>query len=92
MNLQKYKLPILKVIECNDSELPYTGDGILINSPLLEGLSKDKAIDKIIELIETKKIGQKSIKYKLRDWAFQDKDTGDVLYQQFIMKMDHIVF
>ncbi len=66
---KKYKLPILKVIECNDSELPYTGDGILINSPLLEGLSKDKAIDKIIELIETKKIGQKSIKYKLRDWG-----------------------
>ena len=37
---QKYSLPIIKVIECNDNELPYIGDGIVINSPMLNGLKK----------------------------------------------------
>ena len=34
----KYKLPIKKVVECDDDQLPYTGDGKIINSPLLNGL------------------------------------------------------
>ncbi len=66
---KKYKLPILKVIECNDDQLPYTGDGIVINSPILNGLSKNKAINKIIEYFENQGIGEKSINYKIRDWG-----------------------
>ena len=31
---KKYSLPIIKVIDCLDTELPYTGDGKLINSPI----------------------------------------------------------
>ena len=30
----KYSLPIIKVIECEDHELPYTGDGKVINSEI----------------------------------------------------------
>ena len=66
---QKYQLPIKKVVECDDDHLPYTGDGEIINSPLLNGLNKDQAIIKIIEYLEIKKIGNKSINYKLRDWG-----------------------
>ena len=66
---QKYELPIKKVVECDDDQLPYTGDGKIINSPLLNGLSKDQAITKIIENLESKNIGSKSINYKLRDWG-----------------------
>ena len=66
---QKYQLPIKKVVVCDDEQLPYTGDGKIINSPLLNGLDKDQAITKIIKYLETKKIGNKSIKYKLRDWG-----------------------
>ena len=66
---KKYSLPIIKVIECDDAQLPYTGDGIIINSPLLDGLSKTKAIQKIINYFDEKKIGKKSINYKLRDWG-----------------------
>ena len=29
----KYSIPIIKVIECKDEELPYSGDGKVINSP-----------------------------------------------------------
>ena len=66
---KKYQLPIKKVVECLDDQLPYTGDGKIINSPLLNGLSKDQAISKIIEYIDDQKIGKRSINYKLRDWG-----------------------
>ena len=36
----KYYLPILKVVDCDDDQLPYTGDGYIVNSPLLNGLKK----------------------------------------------------
>ena len=65
----KYKLPITKVMNCSDKELPYTGDGIMINSKFLDGLKKDQAINKIISYLEEKKLGNKKINYKLRDWG-----------------------
>ncbi len=66
---KKYQLPIKKVVECDDDQLPYAGDGIIMNSPLLNGLTKDKAISKIIEFLEKNNIGNKSINYKIRDWG-----------------------
>ena len=66
---RKYDLPIKKVIECSDEELPFTGDGIVINSELLNGLTKNQAITKIIEYLEKNNIGSKSINYKIRDWG-----------------------
>ncbi len=65
----KYSLPIIKVIECEDKDLPYTQDGIIVNSPLLNDLRKKEAIEKIIHYIEEEKIGKKSTNYKLRDWG-----------------------
>ena len=66
---KKYNLPIIKVIECKDEELPYTGDGKVINSPKLNGLSKDEAIQKIIEYFNEANIGKKKVNYKIRDWG-----------------------
>ena len=66
---QKYQLPIKKVVECHDDQLPFTGDGVIINSPLLNGLSKNQAITKIIEYLENHNLGRKSVNYKLRDWG-----------------------
>ena len=66
---KKYNLPIIKVIECKDEELPYTGDGKVINSPKLNGLSKDEAILKIIEYFNEANIGKKKVNYKIRDWG-----------------------
>ena len=65
----KYSLPVVKVIDCTDDKLPYNGDGKIINSPLLDGLTKDQAIEKITEYLKSNHIGQKSINYKLRDWG-----------------------
>ena len=54
--LNKYNLPVIKVIECDDKELPYTGDGKVINSPLLNGLDKDLAIEKVIEYFKKSEV------------------------------------
>ena len=66
---KKYSLPIIKVIECEDENLPYTGDGKVINSPLLEGLSKDEAIKEIIKYFKDIGIGKEKINFKIRDWG-----------------------
>ena len=66
---KKYSLPVIKVIDCDDSQLPFTENGFLINSPLLNGLSKDDAIKKIIIFLEKEGIGHKKINYKIRDWG-----------------------
>ena len=65
----KYNIEIIKVVESNNNELPYTQDGIMINSPLLNGLNKNDAIEKIIKYFEENGIGQKSTNFKLRDWG-----------------------
>ena len=66
---KKYSLPIIKVIDCKDEELPYIGDGRLINSSLLDGLSKAEAINEIIEYLRKSGAGDKKINYKIRDWG-----------------------
>ena len=66
---KKYDLPILKVIDCKDSELPYTGDGYVVNSDKLNGFTKAEAIEKVIKILEGLGIGNKKINYKLRDWG-----------------------
>ena len=69
---KKFGIDIIPVIEGgNILEVPYTGDGMMINSPLLEGISnKKEAIEKMICYLEEKGIGEKGVQYKMKDWAF----------------------
>jgi len=68
---KKFNLDIIPVIEGrNILEEAYTGDGIHINSDYLNGLNKQDAIDKMIEVLEENKCGEKHINYRLRDWIF----------------------
>ena len=74
---KKYSLEIIEVISENKDSLKnfteineaYTADGFLINSSFLNGLKVEVAKLKIIELIEKKKIGQKKITFRLKDWG-----------------------
>lgn len=66
---KKFKLPILRVLN-SDTELPFTGDGTLINSDFLNGLNQSAAISKMIEIVESQKLGTATVQYKLRDWLF----------------------
>jgi leucyl-tRNA synthetase len=70
---KKYSLPIKPVIKPIDKEWDfekeaYTGEGILINSNGFDGLPSAEAREKIVEELEKRGIGKKTINYKLKDW------------------------
>jgi leucyl-tRNA synthetase len=70
----KYKLPIIPVIQpfeeqVSVQEKAYTGDGTLINSEFLNGLTIDMAKQKMIQVLEDKGCGKQAITYRLRDWG-----------------------
>lgn len=49
----------------------YTGEGEMINSGFLNGLSnKKETITKMIEYLELNKIGTSKVSYRLQDWVF----------------------
>jgi len=67
------KLPVRVVIDTgledpNTSGVATSGDGKVINSGSITGLSKDEAITKIIKELESKKVGKATKNYRLRDW------------------------
>ncbi len=73
---KKYDLEIIEVVspENKNNVLKkiseaFTGDGQLVNSFFLNGLSVDKAKEKIIQEIVSKKLGEKKITYRLKDWG-----------------------
>ncbi len=53
----------------SDEELPYTGDGTLINSEFLNGLGVEDAKKMAIKELEKRGIGKEKINYRLRDWG-----------------------
>ena len=73
----KYKLNILPVVrpskidptEFKINSKAYTEDGILFNSDFLNNLTVSEAIEKSIEIITKKKIGEKKITFRLKDWG-----------------------
>ena len=73
---KKYKLGIKRVIgehgKARKSQEKiseaFIGFGDLINSEGFTGLSSEEAKEHIINALETKKLGKKTINYKLRDW------------------------
>ncbi|HIU23173.1 MAG TPA: leucine--tRNA ligase [Candidatus Fimihabitans intestinipullorum] len=69
---RKFDIPIIEVIKGgNIEEAAYTGDGEMVNSGILNGMTNKKdSIAKMIEYLEEKKIGRKKVNYKLQDWIF----------------------
>jgi leucyl-tRNA synthetase len=63
-----FDLPIRRVIGGGD-ELPYTGDGPLMNSaPEFDGLPNREALEKIVDWLDQQGRGHRSVNYRLRDW------------------------
>ncbi|MBR6034413.1 MAG: leucine--tRNA ligase [Clostridia bacterium] len=64
--------PISSDITCDLEKEAFTDveTGKLINSGFLNGLSVENAKTKVIEYLESNKIGEKKVNYKLRDWVF----------------------
>ena len=69
---KKFGIDIIEVIKGGDiSKEAYTGDGEMINSGVLNGLTNKKdSIEKILEFLEQKGIGEKGVQYRMKDWAF----------------------
>ena len=67
----EFGLPIVEVIAGGDiSEAAYAGDGALVNSGYLDGLTVGDAKRVITERLEADGRGRGRIEYKLRDWLF----------------------
>jgi leucyl-tRNA synthetase len=70
---QKFNLPIIQVVQPNDSKTEWQGftdDGVSVNSGFLTGLPTPEAKKKISVWLEEKGLGKKTVNYKLRDWLF----------------------
>tara|TARA_B100000953_G_scaffold296923_1_gene290727 strand:- start:396 stop:2936 length:2541 start_codon:yes stop_codon:yes gene_type:complete len=73
----KYGLKVLPVVKPkninNDKfivkKIAFTEDGILFNSDFLNDLTVDDAIKKIIQIVTKKKLGEKKITFRLKDWG-----------------------
>lgn len=69
---KRFNLEIKQVIAPKtqqDSTLPFTEKGVLVNSGEFTGLDSDTAILKMIEKLESRNLGNKKINYRLRDWS-----------------------
>lgn len=69
---KKYDLPIVVVVQPTGDEgaFGFTGEGIAVNSPIINGLTSAEAKKKITTWLEERGLGKRAINYKLRDWLF----------------------
>ena len=69
---KKFGINIIQVIKGGDIEKEaYAGDGEMINSDFLNGYTdKKSSIERMIEYLTEKGIGEKGVQYKMKDWAF----------------------
>ena len=69
---KKFGIDIIEVIKGGDiSKEAYTGEGKLVNSGELNGITNKKdAIEKALEILGGLGCGEKGVQYKMKDWAF----------------------
>ncbi len=70
---RQFGLPVRVVLETGSADpaatgLATPGKGTLVNSGPLDGLSKQAAIARIIELLAERGLGRGAVNYRLRDW------------------------
>lgn len=71
---RNYGLPVKQVVKPLEGEwdislTPYTGEGILINSGFLNGLSTSEAKLSAVKELENQAHGRRETHYRLRDWG-----------------------
>ena len=69
---KKFGIDIIEVIKGGDISVEaYTGDGEMVNSDFLNGMTKKvDSIEKMVEFLGEKGIGEKGVQFKMKDWAF----------------------
>lgn len=70
----KHKLKLVQVVSSSENidvqKQCYSGDGKLMNSDFINGLSVPDAKQKMISVLAEKKIGEGTTNFRLRDWIF----------------------
>lgn len=69
----EFGLNVVSVIQTDEenpetSRIATTGEGVSINSDELNGLKTKQAIEKAIEIVESKGVGKRAKSFRLRDW------------------------
>jgi leucyl-tRNA synthetase len=69
---RKFDLPIVVVVQPPRDEpaVGFTGEGVAVNSPIINGLTSTDAKKKITAWLEERSLGKGAVNYKLRDWLF----------------------
>lgn len=69
---KRFGAEIIPVIEGGDLEKEaYSGDGVMINSDFLNGMTNKKdSIARMLEFLAEKGIGHAGVQFKMKDWAF----------------------
>ena len=69
---KKFDLPIVVVVQPTGDEqaIGFTGEGVAVNSPIINGLTSAEAKKKITAWLKERGLGKRAINYKLRDWLF----------------------
>jgi leucyl-tRNA synthetase len=82
---RKLSLPIIPVVlpegmseeqkaefieKTSSGEECFTGEGISVNSEMINGLKTPEAISKVIEWLKENEKGKETVNFKLRDWLF----------------------
>jgi len=74
---KKFNLPVIQVVEgregpvdVNEAAFTDVASGQMINSGFLNGLSVEEAKERIKDFLTEKKIGNRKVNFKLRDWVF----------------------
>ncbi|MCL2630199.1 MAG: leucine--tRNA ligase [Firmicutes bacterium] len=69
-----FNLPIIEVIAGGDIEKEAfackDSNATLVNSPLINGLNVNDAVNKMISVLEERGLGKAKTDYKMKDWAF----------------------
>src|ERR1700733_10385167 len=70
---RRFGLPVRVVVATDGADPGATGvaapgNGVLVNSGPLDGLSKAEAIARIVEILSEKGLGAAAVNYRLRDW------------------------
>lgn len=68
----KYNLPIIQVVDGDGADIskePYLGDGKIIASKFLDGMSVKEAKESVAQKLEEMNMGKAVTQFKLRDWG-----------------------
>ncbi|PYE33097.1 leucyl-tRNA synthetase [Rhizobium sp. PP-F2F-G38] len=79
---RRYDLPVTPVVMPADGDAStfsvgteaYTGDGVMIHSRFLDGLTIEAAFERVASLLETQELGgrpqaERKVNFRLRDWG-----------------------